>query len=274
MSSKVGASVTDTTKAGTSSTNTTTFSEIHDSKSTGEGTATWQSEHSTLAEAVEITDKNGPVFSYTETSHQHMPHTHSRTLEESQACIREAASVSAEQYNMNVTHPTYQHLSVFHPDMHQTLQLSLHETLQKYHIQSDISELIASQALTVLEEEVWSVLSGNVLDRTLRKVTGLRANSENCSEVKVKTGDKAVSRMFQTLNEISLQNITEAWRQRISQVAPNGSVACHRSRELDDVEEVNQHQSCHTSTIEGRVNKATQTVSTGRVLFLKLLTDS
>jgi hypothetical protein len=137
-----------------------------------------------------------------------------------------------------------------------------------------VSERIASQALTVLEEEVWSVLRGKVLDRTVRKVAGLRANNENCSEMKVKTGDKAVSQMFQTLNEISLPNISEEWRQRISQIVPNGSAACHESKELDDVEEVNQLHSCQTWAIEGRVDKATQTVSTGSVLFLKLLTDS
>jgi hypothetical protein len=150
----------------------------------------------------------------------------------------------------------------------------LQETLQKYRIQSDVSERIASQAITVLEGEVWGVLRDKVLHRTLRKVAGLRADNENCSEVKVKTEDKAVSQMFQTLTEISLPDISEEWGQRISQIAPNGSAACRRSRELDDVEEVNQLHSCQTWAIEGHVDKATQTVSTGSVLFLKLLTDS
>jgi hypothetical protein len=153
--------------------------------------------------------------------------------------------------------------------MLQMMQLYLYETLQKYCIQSDVSELVASQAVTVLEEEVWGVLRGKLLDRTLRRV-----GSENCSEVKVRTGDKAASSMFQALNEISLPDISEEWRQRMSQITRNGSVACHRSRELDGEEQVNQLQSRHASAAEGRVNKATQTVSTGNVLFLKLLSDS
>jgi hypothetical protein len=148
------------------------------------------------------------------------------------------------------------------------------ETLQKYRVQSDVSELIASKALTVLEEEVRGVLGGEVLDRTLRKVTGLRADNERCSDVRVKMEDKAVSQMFQMLNEISLRNISEEWKHRVSQIAANCPVACQQSREPDDVQEVNQPQSCHTRAIGGRVNKATQTVSTGRVLFLKVLSDS
>jgi hypothetical protein len=218
-----------------------------------------------------VINAKGCIFSYTETLHQDMPHPRSRTSEENQACIYGAASVSTEQHSMKVTPTTHQQQSFFHSDMLQMMQLSLYETLQKYCIESDVLELIASRAVTVLEEEMWGVLRSTVLDRTLRKVAGLRSDSENRSEVKE---DKAAMRMFQALNEISLSDVSEEWRQRMSHITQNGSVACHGSRELDGVEQVNQLQSRHTSAVEGRVNKTTQTVSTGSVLFLKLLSDS
>jgi hypothetical protein len=149
--------------------------------------------------------------------------------------------------------------------MLQMMQLSLYETLRKHCVQPDVSELVASRALTVLEEEVWGVLGGKVLDRTLRRVV-----SDSCSEVTVRTGDEAALSMFQALNETSLADVSEEWRQRMR----TGSVACHRTREMDGEEQVSQLQSRHASAAQERVNKTTQTVSTGSVLFLKLLSDS
>jgi tRNA A37 threonylcarbamoyladenosine biosynthesis protein TsaE len=209
-----------------------------------------------------------------------MPHAHARTVDESQACVSGVASVSREQHNVKVTPPTRRHLSVFHPDMLQIMHLSLYETLQKYCIESDVSEVIASEALTVLEEKVWDVLRGKMLDRTLQKVTELRVGSKTCSEVNVKTEDKAASQIHEMLNDISLPNIAEEWRQKMSHYVEQVNWVRTVEGPVDKATQTVSTgsilflKSCHTGAIEGHVNKATQTVSTGRVLFLKLLSES
>jgi hypothetical protein len=80
--------------------------------------------------------------------------------------------------------------------------------------------------------------------------------------------------MFETLTEVSKE-----WKQNLSEYLLSGSVADGRSAEEEVADEDRpQRRSGHTRDVEvqmgGRVDKAVQTVSTGSVLFLKLLPDS
>jgi uncharacterized protein YoxC len=231
-----------------------------------EGTISQETKHSTLPVTAEVMEKNGCIVptSSAEKSpqQQHMLQSgRSRTVEESggdtSACTR--------QYEGNIAHTVSpQHRSVLHPEMQQVLQLSLCEALQKYGITLDISQLIASQAVIVLEEELKGVLRGKLLDTVLRKVAGL--------DVEVREKKQPVSQMFQTVNEVSLPAVSEEWRQSVSEIVPVVSVAGEQNREQDTV---NQLQSGHTQAIDQQlVDRATQTISTGSVLFLKLLSNS
>jgi hypothetical protein len=233
-----------------------------------EGTISQETKHSTLPVTVEVMEENGCIVPTTsaeksqqQQQQQHMLHSgRSRTVEESgggtNACTR--------QYEGNIAHTVSpQHRSVLHPEMQQVLQLSLCEALQKYGIKLDVSQLIASQAVIVLEEELKGVLRGKLLDTVLRKVAGL--------DVELKAKKQTVSQMFQTVSEVSLPAVSEEWRQSVSEIVPV-SVAGEQNREQDTV---NQLQSGHTQAIDQQsVDRATQTISTGSVLFLKLLSNS
>jgi len=213
--------------------------------------------------------KEGIIFSQ-ESEHATLP-VIVETIEESQACIDKVTSLhsalSTEQYEGNMKHcPTDQHMSVLHPEMQRTLQLSLLEALHKCGVKSDMLHLITSRAVLVVEEQLKGVLRGKLLDKVLKKVTQLGCSSEDCSEVKV----KAMLQIFQTLNEISSE-VSEEWKQIVSGTVPTFSITGER-REQEDVDDGHMQLS-EAWFEEGCVDQATQTVSTGSILFLKVLPD-
>jgi hypothetical protein len=228
-----------------------------------ESTISQESEHSTLPVTVRVTEKNGCIVPVplAETSQQHKLHTQSRTLEESQV-----TSASTEQYEGNIQIASCQHLSVLHPEMQQIVHLSLCKALQNYGIKLDISQLIASQAVIVVEEELKGVFRGKLLDTVLKKVAGLECDNVESLGVGVKTKEQAVSQMFQTVNEISLPAVSEEWKQIVSEIVPTLSATGEHNRERDTVDQLHFG---HTQATD----QATQTVSTGNVFFLKVLPD-
>jgi hypothetical protein len=154
---------------------------------------------------------------------------------------------------------------VLHPEMQETLRLLLCEALQKYNIELDVSQLIMSEAVTAVEEELKGVLRGKLLDRVLNGVAELVSES--------KTDQKATSRMLETLTLVSKE-----WKQKLSEFLLVGSVAMGGSTEQEVVDDDRtQLRSGHTHAshvqVGGLVDKAVQTISTGSVLFLKLLPD-
>jgi hypothetical protein len=229
-------------------------------KSCIESTINQESERSSLPVTVKVAEKNGctvPVPSAA-TFQQHTPHTQNTTLEESQV-----TSAFTEQYEGSITRTaSHKHLSVLHPQMQKILHLSLCEALKNHDIKLDISQQIASQAVVVVEEELKNVLGGKLLDTVLLKVTGLECGLK----MGVKTKEQAVSQMFQTMNETSLRAVSEEWKQIVSAVVPTQSAAHEENREQDTVEQLH---SGHKRTTD----QATQTVSTGKVFFLKVLPD-
>jgi hypothetical protein len=148
--------------------------------------------------------------------------------------------------------------------MHEALRLLLCKAFKKYNVEWDVSQLIASEAVAAVEEELKVVLTGNLLDKVFNRVTQCVFDSGT---------DEATSQMFQTLTDISKE-----WKQKLSEFLSVGSVVTEWSREQEDVEDRSQLCSGHRLAGEGQVgglvDKAVQTVSTGSVLFLKLLPNS
>jgi hypothetical protein len=150
------------------------------------------------------------------------------------------------------------------PVLQRTLRQLLSEALQKYNIELDVSQLIVSEAVTAVEEELKGVLRGKLLDTVLNRV------AESVSESK--TDQKATSRVFETLTLVSKE-----WKQKLSEFLLVGSAAMGRSTERDVADDRTQLRSGHARSVHvqvgGRVDKAVQTVSTGSVLFVELLPD-
>jgi hypothetical protein len=155
---------------------------------------------------------------------------------------------------------------LLHPEIQETLRLLLHEALQKYNIELGVPQLILSEAVTAVEEELKGVLRGKLLDRVLKKVAKSVSGSE--------TDQKATSSMFETLTLVSKE-----WKQKLSESLLVGSVEMGWSTEQDVVDDDRtQRRSGRMHAVHvqvgGCVDKAVQTVSTGSVLFLKLLPNS
>ena len=225
-----------------------------------EGTANQESGHDTLPVTTGATKNNEHIVPATRTSYQQcMLRAQNRISEDSQTCTDGATSLSTDHCKREVSR-----CPVLHPEMQETLRLLLCEALQKYNIDLDVSQLIMSEAVTAVEEELKGVLRGKLLDRVLNKV----ANSVSESE----TDQKATSRMFETLTLVSKE-----WKQKLSEFLSVGSVAMGWSTEQDVVEDRTQLHSGGTRAVHvqvgGRVDKAVQTVSTGSILFIKLLPD-
>jgi hypothetical protein len=225
------------------------------------GTANQQSEHDAIPITMEAT-KNEPLVPVTRTTCQQcMLYAQNRILEESHTCADGAASLSTDHCKREVSR-----CPVLHPEMQKTLRLLLCEACQQHNIELDVSELIMSEAVTAVEEELKDVLRGKLLDRVFNKVTELVSDSE--------TDQTATSRMLETLTEVSKE-----WKQKLSEFLLVGSVANGWSAEQEVADEDRpQRRSGHTRAVQvqtgGRVDKAVQTVSTGSVLFVTLLPDS
>jgi hypothetical protein len=240
--------------------------DLSQNKLLKEGNANQES-HDTLPIIIETTANNGCIVPVTRTSNQqYMLRTQNRSLEESRTHADEATNLSTDQCKRNVACcRTNSHLAVLHPEMHKTLKLLLCKAFEKYNVKCDVSQPIVSEAVTAVEEELKGVLMGTLLDRAFSRVTELASDSEK---------DKGASPLiFQTLTEISKE-----WRQKLSEFLSVDSVVTERSREQESVEDRTQLCSSHTQAVHvqvgGRVDKAVQTISTGSVLFLKLLPDS
>jgi hypothetical protein len=149
--------------------------------------------------------------------------------------------------------------------MQEILTLLLRETLQKYNMELDVSQLIVSEALTEVEEELKGVLRGKLLDGVLNRVAKSVSESE--------TDQRATSRMSETLTLVSKE-----WKQKLSEFLSIGSVAMGPSTEHDVVDDdrtqlgLGRTRAVHVQ-VGGLVDKAVQTVSTGSVLFLNILPD-
>jgi hypothetical protein len=230
--------------------------------SLNEGTADQESEHDAIPVTTEATKNNEPLVPVTAMTYQQCsPHARNRILEESHTCAEGATGLSTDHRKREVAH-----CPVLHPAMQKILRLLLRESCHKYNIELDVSELIVSEALTAVEEELKGVLRGKLLDRVFNKVTESVSDSE--------TDQRATSRLLETLTEVSKE-----WKHKLSEFLLVGSVANGWSAEQEVVDEDRpQCRSGHTRDVQvqvgGRVDKAVQTVSTGGVLFLKLLPDS
>jgi hypothetical protein len=225
-----------------------------------EGAASQESGHYTLPVTTGATKSNEHVVPATRTSYQQcMLCGQNRISEDSQTCTDGATSLSTDHCKREVSR-----CPVLHPEMQETLRLLLCEALQKYNIDLDISQLIMSEAVTAVEEELKGVLRGKLLDRVLNKVAKSVSESE--------TDQKATSRMFETLTLVS-----EEWKQKLSEFLLVNSVAMGWSTQQDVVDDRTQLRSGRTRAVHvqvgGLVDKAVQTISTGSVLFLKLLPD-
>lgn len=263
-------SVPDTADVASSISSLERAEDLSQNESVTEGIVNQRSEHDTVPISPENTENNVHIVPVTRTCNQHcMLHTWNRTLEEGRTHTDEASSLSTDQCKSNVTC----HMSVLHPEIHKTVRLFLCETFQKYSIESDVSQLIASEAVRALEEELRGVLRGKLLNRVLNKVTRLVPDSETDSEVKVKTDEEASSQTLQLMTEIS-----EEWKQKLLKYLAVASVGTEQNTEQVNVEDRTQLHSDHTRAahvqVGGLVDKAVQTVSTGSVLFLKLQFDS
>jgi hypothetical protein len=227
-----------------------------------EGPADQESEHDAIPITVEATKTNEPLVPVTGTTYQRCSlHARNRIVEESHACANGDTSLSADHHKMEVPD-----CPVLHPEMQKMLRLLLREACRKYNIESDVSELILSVAVTEVQEGLKDALRGKLLDRVFDKVTELMPDSE--------TDQRATSHMFETLTEVSKE-----WKQNLSEYLLSGSLADGRSAEEEVADEDRpQRHSGHMRDVEvqmgGRVDKAVQTVSTDSVLFLKLLPDS
>ena len=226
-----------------------------------EGTANQESEHDTLPVTIRATENNEHIVPVTRTSYQQcMLCAQNRISEDSHTCTVGATSLSTDHCKREVSH-----CPVLHPEMQETLRLLLCEALQKYNIDLEVSQLIMSEAMTAVEEEMKGVLRGKLLDRVVNKVAESVSESE--------TDQKATSRTFETLALVSKE-----WKKRLSEFLLVGSVTMGCSTEQDVVDDRTQLRSGRTSTVHvqvgGLVDKAVQTISTGSVLFLKLLPDA
>ena len=234
---------------------------FHHKGSLKEGTASQESEHDTLPVTTGPTKNNEHIVPVIGTSRQQRKlGAQNRIVEDSHTCADEAASLSTDQFKREVSH-----CPVLHPEMQKNLRLLLFEACQKYNIELDVSRLIVSEAVTAVEEELKGVLRGKLLDRVLNKVTELVSDRD--------TDQKATPHMFETLTEVSKE-----WKQNLSEFLLVGSVPVGWSTEQEVVDNRTQLCSSHTCTVHvqagGLVDKAVQTVSTGSVLFLKVLPNS
>ncbi|XP_021919976.1 uncharacterized protein LOC110829981 isoform X1 [Zootermopsis nevadensis] len=220
-----------------------------------------ESEHDTLPVTVRVTEENGCIFPVPSTGtsqqqQQHMIHTQSRNVKEGQV-----TSASTEQFEGNIQTASCQQLSMLHPEMQRILHLSLYKALQNYGIKSDLSQLIASQAVTVVEEEMKAFFRDELFDRVLKNVSGLGCDTVDGLEVGVKTKEQAVSQLF-----VPLRAVSEEWRQIVSEIAPTLCAAGTQNKERDAVGQVR-------SGPAHAIDQAAQTISTGNVFFLKILPD-
>jgi hypothetical protein len=226
-----------------------------------DGTANQESECDALPITVVATTNSEHIFPATRTSHQQCMHCpQNRISEDIHTCTDGATSLSTDHCKREVSR-----CPVLHPEIQETLRLLLCKALQKYNIELDVSQLIVSEAVTAVEEELKDALRGKLLDRVLKKV----ANSVSGSE----TDQEATSCTFETLTLVAKE-----WKQKLSESLLVGSVEMGWSTEQDVVDdERTQCRSGRTRAVHlqggGRVDKAVQTVSTGSVLFLKLLPD-
>jgi len=227
-----------------------------------EDTPNNESEHDAIPITIGATKNNEHIVPVTRTSYQQCTlHARNRISEDSHTCTDGATSLSTEHSKREVSR-----CPVLHPEMQETLRQLLCEALQKYNIELDILQLIVSEALTAVEEELKGVLRGKLLDRVLNKVAKSASESE--------MDQKATSRIFETLTLVSKE-----WKQKLSEFLLVGSAVMGRSMEQDVVEDDRtQLRSGHTRSVHvqvgGLVDKAVQTISTGSVLFLKVLPDS
>lgn len=227
-----------------------------------EGTANRESERDALPINIGATKNNEHILPATRISYQQCIHcAQNRISEDGHTCTDGATSLSTDHCKREVSR-----CPLLHPEIQETLRLLLCEALQKYNIELDVSQLIVSEAVTAVEEELKGTLRGKLLDRVLEKVAKSVSGSE--------TDQKATSRTFETLTLVSKE-----WKQKLSEFLLVGSVPMGWSTEQDVVDDDRtRRRSGRTRAVHvqvgGRVDKAIQTVSTGSVLFLKLLPDS
>lgn len=227
-----------------------------------EDTANKESEHDAIPITVGVRNNNEHIVPVTRTSYQQcMLHAQNSISEDSHTCTDGATGLSTEHSKREVSR-----CPVLHPVMQEILRHLLCETLQKYNIELDLSRLIVSGALTAVDEELKGVLRGNLLERVLNKVAKSVSESE--------TDRKATSRVLETLTLVSKE-----WKQKLSEFLLVGSAAMGKSTGQDVVDDDRtQLRSVHTCPVHvqvgGLVDKAVQTISTGSVLFLKVLPDS
>ena len=226
-----------------------------------EDTADKESEYDAIPITTGATKNIEHIVPVTKTSFQrYMFHAENRISEDSRTCTDRATASSMDHSKREVSR-----CPVLHPEMRETLRQLLCKALQKYTIESDISRLIVSEALTALEDELKGVLRGKLLDRVLNKVAKSASEGE--------TDRKAASRVIETLTLVSKE-----WKQMLSEYLLVGSAAMGRSTERDVVDDDrNRLRSGRTRSVHvqagGLIDKAVQTVSTGSVLFLKVLPD-
>jgi hypothetical protein len=234
---------------------------LRDKGSLKEGTANKESEHDALSITIGATKNNEHIVPVTRTPYQQcMLRAQNRISEDGHTCTDGATSLSTDHCKREVSR-----CPLLHPEMQETIRLFLCEALQKYNIESDVSQLIVSEAVTAVEEELKGILRGKLLDRVLNKVAQSAPESE--------TGQKATSRTFETLALVS-----EEWKRKLSEFLLVGSAAMGRSTGQDVADDRTQLRSGRTRAIHvqvgGLVDKAVQTISTGSVLFLKLQPDA
>jgi len=227
-----------------------------------EDTANKEAEHDALPITIGATKNNERRVPVTRTSYQqYMLCAQNRISEDSHTRTDGATSLSTKHPKREVSS-----CLVLHPEMQGTLRQLLCEALQKYNIEFEVSQLIVSEAVTAVEEELKGVLRGKLLDTVLNRV------AESVSERK--TDQKATSRVFETLMLVSKE-----WKQKLSEFLLVGSAAMGWStgRDVADNDRT-QLRSGHARSVHvqvgGRVDKAVQTVSTGSVQFLELLPDA
>ena len=222
-----------------------------------EDTKNKEAEHDALLITIGATKNNEHIVPVNRTSYQQYTlRAQNRISEDSHTRMDGATGLSTE-------HPKREVSSC--PVLQRTLRQLLSEALQKYNIELDVSQLIVSEAVTAVEEELKGVLRGKLLDTFLNRV------AESVSESK--TDHKATSRVFETLTLVSKE-----WKQKLSEFLLVGSAAMGRSTERDVADDDRtQLRSGHARSVHvqvgGRVDKAVQTVSTGSVHFLQLLPD-
>jgi hypothetical protein len=227
-----------------------------------EGTANQESEHDTLPITTGATKNNENIVPATRTSYQQrMPRAWNRISEDSHTCTDGATSLSTDHCTREVSQ-----CPVLHPEMQETLRQLLCEALQKYNIELDKSQLIVSEAVTAVEEELKGALRGKLLDKVLNRVADSVSEGE--------TDQKATSRMFETLTLV-----LKEWKQKLSEFLLVGSVAMGWNTGQGIVDDDRtQLRPGNTGAVHvqvgGLVDKAVQTVSTGSVLFVKIVPDS